>query len=367
MLQTITDVDGMAALRPDWPGLVRPAGNPLMNYDWFVACARAFAPPGALAVLSESGRDGVRAIAPLVRSTINAVPTLELIGSAALGEPGGLPHRSREDLQKLLRGMVGHSPVLLRRLPADAPEARTLRHLSSARALVFERPAGSFAWLPTRGRWSEYVETLSKARRADLRRKSRKAEALGAVRFEMVAPAPGATRGPLERAFAVEAAGWKAAAHTGVKQNPAQWRFFHDLGARAATAGTLRIFFMYIGDTPVAALVGLVSGSAFWALKMGYDAQFKRCSPGALLTQHTIRYCFEQDIERYEFCGWSEPWQYSWTHKLRACVSFWIFPYSRSGMRGLVAELSRLGFRAVEKMREAAQISRASTSGTAGR
>ena len=53
-------------------------------------------------------------------------------------------------------------------------------------------------------------------------------------------------------------------------------------------------------------------GERFWLLKIGYDEEFARCSPGVLLMLHTVRYAATRGLKSYELLGRVEPWTRVW-------------------------------------------------------
>ena len=78
----------------------------------------------------------------------------------------------------------------------------------------------------------------------------------------------------------------------------------------------------------------------FWLLKIGYDQEFQRCSPGILLIRETVRYAAARGLRGYEFLGIVEPWTEAWTDEVRPCVSVRAYPARWAGVAALAVDLA---------------------------
>lgn len=108
----------------------------------------------------------------------------------------------------------------------------------------------------------EQPETRFNAgRRSDLRRARRRAEALGQVTAEVLAPrSPAEIDSLLAAAYGVEAAGWKGARGSALASDAARGAFFHSYAVEAAREGKLRLCFLRIGGTATAMQLAIESG-----------------------------------------------------------------------------------------------------------
>ena len=121
--------------------------------------------------------------------------------------------------------------------------------------------------------------------------------------------------------------------------------FYKQYSYLAAQSKILRLCFLFIDDTPVAMLFGVVFQGRFWVLKIGYDEEYSRCSPGILLIHETIRYAFTNGLKSYEFLGSDENWLHMWTKdNIRRHISIGYYPFNFIGLKRLSIDL--LGFAA---------------------
>jgi CelD/BcsL family acetyltransferase involved in cellulose biosynthesis len=85
--------------------------------------------------------------------------------------------------------------------------------------------------------------------------------------------------------------------------------------------------FLHINNAPAAMQIAVEVDRSVWLMKVGYDAQFARCSPGSLLLAETIRDAAERGLATYEFLGASEDWTRVWTETERPTVSLRVCPF----------------------------------------
>jgi CelD/BcsL family acetyltransferase involved in cellulose biosynthesis len=335
MIETIDTPEGLAGIADDWRALAARFPTPLLQHDWFTACAHAFCPPEELQILLHR-RDGrVTAIAPLSFERQHAKGRLEILGSEILCEPSGLLYERREDLEELLRHIVAlQRPTILRRLPAQSPEVSFLESENKGFAFQAERQSGA-PWIPITLPWSAYEQTISSKSRYTLRRARKRADMLGAVEFESRAPGKEDVQTCFGELAAIESRSWKEKNGTSIGTYVPLNRFFSRYMRSAAEAGILRVTFLRINGEAVAFLMGVVYANRFWVLKISFAESFAHCSPGVLLMHEVIRGAFDSDLEAFEFLGTDEPWLHTWTNDVHAFVGLHLYPFSFRGLINL--------------------------------
>ncbi len=87
--------------------------------------------------------------------------------------------------------------------------------------------------------------------------------------------------------------------------------------------------------------LALECGRGFWLLKIGYRAQFARCSPGMLLIAETIRYAASRDLVSYEFLGNADNWTRIWTQDEIPSVTIRAYPFRVRGFAALAVDAIR--------------------------
>lgn len=139
-----------------------------------------------------------------------------------------------------------------------------------------------------------------KSARSRLKRAQQRLQAKGNVAFEVTT-----TDGKeaMQRFVALESSGWKGAQGSAIGSTIKTTEFYNRIAESFSRAGFLRIYTLWLNDTPVAMELGLVHGGTYFSPKAAYQEAFSACSPGHLLTRHIIADLAHNGISRYDFLG----------------------------------------------------------------
>ncbi len=304
----------------------------MQSHAWAGAFAEAYGPDYELKVLVTVDGEDVTAIAPLATPRIG-LGRLEFIGGSELSEPMDFVYRDVDALDELAEGVANLGrPMLLKRTEARSPIVASLQHAYRRRTIFYSREVAPVPWIPLHDGWRDPESQLSSDRRSDIGRARRRAEQEGAVSAEVIAPQPDELPELLAEVYRVEAAGWKGRSGTALAYDDRLRAFFTAFAVRAADVGMLRLAFLRIGGLPAAVQLAVESGGRYWLLKVGYDEQFKRCSPGTLLMLETVRYAAARGLTAFELLGTVEPWTRMWKASERKCVAVRAYPTSPGGL-----------------------------------
>ena len=341
-LRTVEALDEHSHL---WSRLGANLGTPMHHFAWIRQSAVHLGDDARLhvSILDGSGAAGV---APLVLSG-RPIPTLRFIGADFLYEPMDLIHTDSGSLARLADFLCNAGyPIILRPIFADSPTVAALQAASRRRGFTILRPLFSTPWIPLDPSWEDAPRHLESGRRSDLRRARRTAERIGPVRFEIITPDPSRLDATLEEAFRVESLGWKGRTASGLEKDSLRGTFYRSYAAAASAQSLLRVCFLRIGERAVAMQIAVVCGARFWLLKIGYDEEFARCSPGNLLLSETIGSAARSGCQSFEFLGCMESWIRVWTRHARPCLDLRFYPTRPRGMAALLADLPSLALRA---------------------
>jgi CelD/BcsL family acetyltransferase involved in cellulose biosynthesis len=322
----------------------------MQQFIWARACADAFAAENALRVVAI----GESAFAPLARSS-GSLERWEALGTQ-LHEPQDLAFRDAGAVDALAELLAQRAaPLALDRAFVDAPIVDALRRAYRGRGIVLVRPKAACPVIPLSVDMTDAEQILSSRRRSDLRRARRRAEEVGPVRTELLSPLPHEVNGVLDDAFSIEASSWKGRSGTALAEDARRAAFFRRYAVLAAERGILRVSFLRVGDRGAAMQIAVECGGAYWILKIGYDEEFARFSPGMLLILATLQAALERGLRSYELLGTAEPWTEMWTEAVRSCVSISVYPARVAGLAALCADLSPVAWR---RLRRAARSAR---------
>lgn len=337
----LTSIDEIELGFDHWKQLDVRTYSPLNESIWFREALLAFATEDTRSISAVTIDDRWIAVAPFVEKVVRGARRWCFAGVGELHEPADFVAFDRASLNQLLQALLrAGRPILLERVLVQSPSIECIAEIFSRRAIVIKRPQASCPFIKLDETWCEPESHLNAGRRSDFRRARRKAEKLGEVAIQIINPGVDVLDGLLDQAFQVEGKSWKGDAKTALVHDSKRARFFRAYARRAAEAGILRICFLKIDGQPAAMQLAIEHKQGFWLLKVGYDPQFRSCSPGLLLMRETIRYSAEQGLNTYEFLGVAEDWTVVWTRSERPTVSMWIYPISWSGLLALFVDLA---------------------------
>ncbi len=281
-MAVLRSIQQLESLAGEWNGLADLTRHALLRHEWFLSAARTLHANDTLAVVADRDAAGrLTAVAPLVARVDGGVTRVELLGSSALHEPAGFLCPAPERRAALLESILElRQPMLLRRMVADSLPSLSEGQTTNRHGLFISRPGAACLAIDLAGEAATFFDTLPGKLRYDIRRARTRAEALGAVTFEALAPAPSDVDRLFSEFMTVEAAGWKGRRGSALAANPSLRAFFRFYCERTAEQGTLRMFRLRIAGKVAAVQMSVELYNRLWVLKIGYDEAMGHCSPG---------------------------------------------------------------------------------------
>lgn len=343
-VDVLTRIADMQVVASGWDALADRAGRPLLGADWFLACAETLCAESDLRVVIVRSGGVLHAVAPLVLVRRDGRNCLEVLGASVLYEPTGFLFDSVQALDYLVDKIVSlRVPMVLARIPAESPIEATFKRLVCYRGIMLGRTGASAAYVVSRGGWKEYFWSISAQRRYDYQRKRKRMEQAGQVAVRIERPdSRDDLPHMLQEVFRIEGAGWKGRSGSALRSNERVRKFITRYSELACDRGSLRVCFLEVKGIPIATILGIEQGHRFWVLKIGYDEQWARCSPGIQLTMETIRYAFDNGLESYEFLGSEELWQAMWPRFRHSLVTLVLYPISLCGFWAFYGDCRRV-------------------------
>jgi CelD/BcsL family acetyltransferase involved in cellulose biosynthesis len=347
-LRSIQQLESVAG---EWNGLADLTGHALLRHEWFLSAARTLHANDALTVVADRDATGrLTAVAPLVSRIEGGVTRVELLGSAALHEPSGFLCAAPERRAELLASILElRRPLLLRRMVPDSLPTLSDGQSTGRHGLFISRPAGACLGVDLGAEARAFFEGLPGKLRYDIKRGRTRAEAIGSVSFDALAPSPSEVDGLFAEFMSVEAAGWKGRQGSALAANPALRAFFRFYCERTAEQGTLRMFRLRVAENVAAVQMAVELYNRLWVLKIGYDEALGHCSPGLLLTAEAIRYALDRRLECYEFLGGVETWVQRWKPSPRDHRLVLFYPWTVAGCVGVSLDIVGAGWRRVRR------------------
>ena len=154
--------------------------------------------------------------------------------------------------------------------------------------------------------WEEYLQSLRKKDRHELRRKFRRLYGAGEVRYYNCAGSANLSQDlPIFLELLKTSREDKAKFLT-----PGRERFFHTLADALVKAGSLKLFFLELDGVKVAASLCFDYGDAYFLYNSGYDPSYAPLSVGLMLKTLCLQDAIEQGRRQFHFGRGAEPYKY---------------------------------------------------------
>jgi CelD/BcsL family acetyltransferase involved in cellulose biosynthesis len=157
------------------------------------------------------------------------------------------------------------------------------------------------------GTWEDYLATLGKKDRHELRRKIRRLFDSGAdVTFDVLS----------DQADVVAAMDDFLSLHTGSRADktdfmtPEMETFFRRMASAMAAEGLVRLFMLRINRKPAASVLCFDAGSHLYLYNSGYDPEFSSLSVGLVSKALCIQWAIEHGMTGLDFLRGDEPYKY---------------------------------------------------------
>jgi CelD/BcsL family acetyltransferase involved in cellulose biosynthesis len=349
----IEDLKGFRGLGSEWNEIAPPKDvEPWQTFSWMEAAATACGGNHLLRVITVRKDGRLVAIAPLVLKPSEqpfSPLRLDFLGGEELKEPNRLISLDPPSLELLVDVIVSERvyPIRLSRVPNDPENIRFL--------VTKFRESGWF--IPILSMSYPYLDLgtnpIRKSLREDLGRARRKAKVHGEVRSEaVVASSREELQEYLEDAFRIEGSGWKGRNGTAILSNEFRRKFFERYACSAWNDGTLRLRFLRVNGACVAAQYAIESARSYWLLNVGYDEDYRQCSPGNLLLEESIRDAARSGLLRYNLLGKEEPWTRRWTTTAQDCLVLAAYRLNAHGVKAMWSDASYLVARRMKERKE---------------
>lgn len=338
-VEEINDRTAFLLLKNEWNDLVESTGGePFYRHEFIRIWIESFAASAKLRILIL--RDSARrlmAIMPLIEQStfFCGFPVRQLISPAN-------SHSCRFDL--IAQDGASASKEFFSYLSAnrnwdllqilDVPEDGKMPHLYKA-AEQANYPVGAWEsqhspYLNLPDTYPKLMERFSSVFKTTLRRRWKRLEKLGKISFEVVT---GGTelQQCLKECYAVEESSWKGRQGTAITQSTNTYNFYNKLAHASAHEKYLSLFLLRLDGKLIAFQFNLNYNSTVYTLKLGYDENYKECSPGLVLLNEIIKYCIEQKVQKCDFLGDETDWKVKWSNNLTHHKWLYIFQKNRFG------------------------------------
>jgi CelD/BcsL family acetyltransferase involved in cellulose biosynthesis len=316
--QVHTDATGFAALREEWnPLLHDSASNTIfLTWEWQSTWWEHLG-EGELYLIAVRDNSHLSGIAPLYLTTSgDGLKTLSIVGCRDVSDYLDLIAASGQE-ERVCSALLDwlesdEAPIWdladLCNIPAASPTHRLLTEMATARGYKVQTEVEDICPIitlpPT---WDEYLGSLDKKQRHEIRRKIRRAEDSGQINWHIVNE---------ERDLAAEMEAFiELHQKSDVDKNDfmdAQMKgFFHAAAQVLHEAGWLQLAFIEVNGEKAATMLNFDYRDSIMVYNSGYDPRkYAWLSPGIVLLSYCIQWAIELGRAKFDFLRGDEEYKY---------------------------------------------------------
>jgi CelD/BcsL family acetyltransferase involved in cellulose biosynthesis len=316
-LQVYTDAPVFSALRSEWNDLLADSASDtlFLTWEWQSTWWEQLGEGDLLVLVARDEGDRLLGIAPFYRTGEPGERTLSLVGCVDVSDYLDIIVRRGHEAavyDLFLAALADYAAewdlLSLCNIPASSP---TLTHFAaSARArgwLAEDTYEDVCPVISLPGTWDDYLATLNKHQRHEVRRKLRK---LGE---EAQSTYRSFTDGPDLAAAVDDFFALHRLSHTDKARfmDERMQRFFRAMTETLGEAGWTELCLLAIDDTPAAAMLNFRYGDRLLVYNSGYDPQYRpNLSSGIVLLSLCIQDAIHRGLRYFDFLQGNEEYKY---------------------------------------------------------
>jgi CelD/BcsL family acetyltransferase involved in cellulose biosynthesis len=313
-VERITNYERFVAVKKEWNTLLSKSGQncPFLTHQWFDAWWQCFGQDGELEILFFwDETDFLAGIAPLMVSN----DALRFIASHEVTDYCNFiscVDKRNEFYENLMdhfhMNLSTYSIVEFINIPVSSPTLSILPRLAAKHNLICEKQESeSVPILTMPGSYQEYIMSLGRKNRHELRRKIRKLESLGNVHVERVTESEKLSSA-IREFVPLHKASSPAKQEFWQKQGMAE--FFYELVHLFAIENWVELHMLYLEDRLITTLMNFLYEDTVYFYNIAYDIDYATYSPGFYLFDHSIKQAIAQGRKVADFLRGREKYKY---------------------------------------------------------
>lgn len=318
-LEFVTDSGAFIALEPDWRSLCIRSGNhhyfQLFSWPWLAWQHVAMVRGRQLCILVGRWNGRVVLLWPLMRDRhqIRLLASDKVEYRDLIVEDGPQTQFWMSMAWKAVKNLEGIHLFLFQDVKTDSNLAKLVEENSRSGFKCVRR--SRVIRLDRFEDWNNYAKSLSKKFLSDQRRQWRRIAAIGdEVKFEILNSKDKIQAG-LGWMFLHKIAWLKASnINEATFESPEYRAFINNVVQNAFDTEHLFFSKLSVGDNIVAAGLGYKYGTEFTFHMFTYDAAWQNYSPGRLLLENIVKWCFDNGVTLFDFMPGEEIYKGIWAN-----------------------------------------------------
>jgi CelD/BcsL family acetyltransferase involved in cellulose biosynthesis len=340
-IKEITDLGEFEKLRTAWDNLAEKQGasTPFLCFDWFKVWLAHFLKGDKLLILLLYKEHEIVVIAPFLIKTesykgIN-INRIELIGNvyspfryflfSELNDEERIRNLSFI-FQSLFKDYKNWDVLELTGIPEENKCFDVLKMAVKQRRVKYADFVCFGDWYMDEIECSgdEYFNQLPERIRKDVSYCKRRLQKMGKCEFKLIRNGDEIDH-HMDLYYAIYSKSWQEREGIGPT-------FHRDLAKMAVRNGWLRLGFLCLDGSPIASQFWISCNGCAFILKTVYDQDYKKYSPGKILTSEIVKFVIDFDkVKAIDYVQGDETYKQDWTPKRRERKSLLVFNSSIKG------------------------------------
>lgn len=330
-IKKVTDIAEFESLRDVWGRLLAESGdrNIYLTWEWLFTWFKHYGGDRKLSLTLIEDETKVIGIIPLMSSRYKFGPTrlniLENIGSTFPDYSGAiLTERKEEAVTAFLTYLQdekidGNTALIISQIPQDSQFLSLLRKQSSSFSdslILHDRVITTCPYLPLPMTSDEYLHSLRRKRRGNLRRTLQSLQKSYNAEFKKHAPS-GNLKEEMQLFFELSEKRW-GTEHTANKSAQQKSReFCLDLATVFEQNNWLDLSFLFADGKAISVVFGFEYNDRFYYANQTIDPAYSKYSPGSLHLLRLIPEAIENGVKEFDFLKGDEAYKFLWARLTR--------------------------------------------------
>jgi CelD/BcsL family acetyltransferase involved in cellulose biosynthesis len=316
-LEIYQDASGFEALAGEWNLLLSRSGTDtiFLTHEWQRGWWHFFSPGRELLLLSLRQGQELVGIAPFYRQQLDGRTVIQLVGGTEVCDyldVIALPDHADRVYQAIFEffaaDLTDWDEIDFHCIPAASPY-QALHEAATKQGLVVQRRVEDVCPItPLPAAWDDYLATLNKKQRHEIRRKIRRANREAQVEWYMTSD-PVRLSEDMEDFFDLHRR--SSPDKEDFMSEPTMQGFFHEVAQFSLARGWLELSFLLINGEKTATMLCFAYDNQTLVYNSGYDPQrFAYLSPGIVLLGYHIQDSIAKGRTAFDFLRGDEVYKY---------------------------------------------------------
>ncbi len=348
-IEAIESPDGLIKLEQIWNSLLAKTNieHPFLTFEWISCWWKSYGDGDKPLVLVAREEGEVVGIVPLMKTMIVhrgfRLKAITFIANYHTNRAGFILNKNKKEtlsaMLEYIRKTHSYADLyLIRYLEKGSDDEILLSNVLKEMQMGYiTMPCLLSPYVKIDQCWDNYFQVRSSNFREKYKRLNNRFKKMG--NFEILKYTNAEIEKAINELLCVSKKTWQYDNGSAIASKDANIAFYSSFAKSAAIHEWLNLWILKISGKPIAFIYNLVYKGKLFLIKLGYDKEYAKDSPGDFLNGIVLKDCFERGISEYELLGLNDQYKMRLTSLCKAHVRYLVFGDTFSGILLRIAEL----------------------------